>query len=68
MIVFAHGVAKLIQQFGYSLKEMACAQLLLLRFTARRYCLQWRTQDLGGQQIELGTVGRENGDLGAVAP
>jgi hypothetical protein len=33
---------------------------------------QWRTQEFfsggGGQQIQLKTEGRENGDLGAVAP
>jgi hypothetical protein len=32
---------------------------------------QWRTQDFfrgGVQQIQLTTEGRENGDLGAVAP
>ena len=33
--------------------------------------MQWRTQEffsVGVQQIQLGTEGRENGDLGAVAP
>jgi hypothetical protein len=33
---------------------------------------QWRTQEFfrggGGQQIKLGTEGRENGDLSGVAP
>jgi hypothetical protein len=36
------------------------------------YCNQWHTQDFfrrgGVQQIQLRTEGRENGDLGAVAP
>jgi len=36
-------------------------------------CRQWPTQEFwwgggGVQQIQLRTVGRENGDLGAVAP
>jgi hypothetical protein len=31
---------------------------------------QWRIQEFcsGGQQIQLRTEGRENGDLGAIAP
>jgi hypothetical protein len=54
-----------------------CVGLILYTYT----CLQWRTQDFffwgggfkpgifsGGQQIQLKIEGRENGDLGAVAP
>jgi hypothetical protein len=43
--------------------------LYLQYFT--QYVGQWRTQEFfrgGGQQIQLRTEDRENGDLGVVAP
>ena len=64
-------------QTGGLVQGLSC-QFLFLTPEAQTLCVflvsltvcQWRTQEFcsGGQQIQLRTEDRENGDLGAVAP
>jgi hypothetical protein len=52
--------------------EIRSEEYVVRRFRRCANVYQWRTQEffsgLGFQQINLRTEGRENGDLGAVAP